>query len=110
MAEDYTALVSPYRTKTFALGLSDVATEIKLPKWSRRISFRFETNAGKYSSEGTDGAAIDADFQTVAAGILHSIATDRTGRAGIDTDEVSIFLASTTASTVVRLTIESGAA
>lgn len=110
MAEDYTALAPPYRTTTFALGLADVATEVKLPKWSRRVSFRFIAAAGKYSSEGTDAAAIDADHQTVGADVLHTFATDRSGRAGVDTDEVSVFFASSTASTVVRMTIETGAA
>lgn len=110
MAEDFTALNPPFRTKTFTLAGIDVATEVILPKWSRRVSFRFVANAGKYSSEGTDAGAIDANHQTVGADILHTFATDRAGRAGVDTDEVSVFFASATASTVVRMSIETGAA
>ena len=108
MAEDLTALSPPFATKVITLGGIDVATEVKLPIWSRRLSARFVGQAGKYANTGTDGAAIVADHQTVVKDCLHSFSTDHSGRAGLDRDVVSAFLASPVAGTVVRLTIEMG--
>jgi hypothetical protein len=110
MAEDLTGLNPPFATPVFTLAGIDVATEVLLPKWHRRVSFRFSAGTGKYSHTGTDAAPIDAAHQTVGAGVLHSINTDRSGREGVDTDVVRIFLASSSAGAEVRMTLEVGAA
>jgi hypothetical protein len=109
MAEDMTALLPPLRTKVITLPAADVAREVILPKWARRISFRSTTDPMKYSSEGTDGAAISADYMTVGGDILHTVSLDRTGRAGVDVDTPSIYFATAAGGTVLRLVLEMSA-
>ena len=108
-ADDLTGLQPSFRTLTITLPGADLAREVILPKWCRRISFRFETDAGKYSSEGTDGSTIDSDHQTATADTLHSISVDRAGRAGSNTGTPSIFFATATGSTVMRILLETSA-
>ncbi len=110
---DYSTMSPAIRTRSFTLGLADVAVAIITPKWCRRLSIRFATAAdvglaGKYSSEGTEGAAIDSSYQIVALGALHTFNLNRSGLEAQDQSQ-TILVASATASAVVRVTFESGA-
>ncbi len=108
-APDFSDLPPPIRTRLVTLGASDVATKVTFPKWARRASWRFITNDGKYASEGGDGDPIDAGFQESPGGALHSVNISRGGRAGTDTDVVSLNFAAFVGATSVRFTFEPGA-
>lgn len=96
MAETLTTFV-PQR---ITLGSSNVATRVILPRDCRRVAIKFETNAGKYSTTGTDGQAIDGtDYATMAADTWHSLAISRQSH-GFPAD---VYLASATGSTVVQV-------
>lgn len=109
---DLTALRPPLRTVLVTLpAASDITRAIQFPKWMRRLSFRYISDDGKYSTEGTDAAAINSNHQTVTAGTLHSINLAKSGLAGVDTDEPIILFATVAVNaTQLRMTLEPGAA
>ena len=98
----------PFTTATLVLGASDVATQVLLPKGSRRYTLKFVTNPGKIASTGTDGGAIAAGFYPLTAGCSFSGNTDHGARAGMDTDVISIFLAAAIGTTTVHILTEAG--
>ena len=110
-------LEPPFRTiEIDLLVTANFATQIFLPKWCRRVIFQFETDPGKYSSEGTGGVAIDAGHMTVPADTLHSLTFDRLGRAGrpgtvgFGLDLVSLLVATAAGGTTFRMTLLPSAA
>ena len=106
---DLTGLKPPFATKKVDLpGGVSIVRQVKLPKWCRRVSGRWEINSGQYSHIAGDNVLIDDDHQTVPANSLHSLNLSRSGRAG-DDEETDISLASPVGATVVRLTLEVGA-
>ena len=92
---------------SFTLGGIDVATRLDFPNNARRVRVQFLTNAGKVATEGTDGAAIDANFYPVAADTEWSLFVDQDPQTG-GRGPKSVFLASGVASTVVRCVCEAG--
>ena len=82
------------------LGSSNVATKITLPRGTRKVSVKFETNAGKVSSTGTDAQAIDGtDYATAAADVWHTFDVSREAHGF----PAAVYLASATGSTVVQV-------
>ena len=103
MAVDLTTVsTSPY-VDVITLGLANVATRVDLPtQHMASVSVQFRANAGKVAWGGTDGAAVSADHNQIAADtfVEYKMAADRSKRAA------SIYLASATGSTVVEVEIE----
>ena len=111
---DFSATAPPMRTRAITLSaVAGTVDSIITPSWCRRLSIRFETPAGAgatgtYSSEGaSEDLAIDANHQTVSSGALQSF---NLNRAGVAQDaSTTTLVASSTASAVCRVTMESGA-
>ena len=74
MASDQSALIGPTRVATVALSATATnSTAITGPVWARQVTITFLTSAvaadsGSLAFDGTDGAAIDADFYPIASG------------------------------------------
>ena len=111
-------LQPPFRTIEIDLPVTtNFTTQIYLPRWCRRVIFQFETDPGKYSSEGVGGVAIDAGHMTVPADTLHSLTFDRQDRAGrasqktgFALDLVSLLVATAAGGTTFRMTLLPSAA
>jgi hypothetical protein len=88
----------------FALGGSDIVTEVNIPSWARKVSVQFISNSGKISFFETDGASISTQYISVAADswfeMNWAIGSSR------NTGRTSIFLASATATTTVEIIVE----
>jgi len=108
---DLTGKAPPFRTVELDLLGPDLVTLVILPNWARRVEMQWETDPGKYSSEGNAGIAIDADHMTVPADTLHSFAVSRSGRAGrpgsadLVPSVTGIRVASAAGGTIFRLTL-----
>lgn len=97
MAETLTTFVPQRITLS---GTPNNATKITLPRDTKKVSLKFETNAGKVSNAGTDGAAIDStDHATCAADTWHTFDISRLSHGF----PAAIYVASGTASTVVQV-------
>lgn len=97
----------PPDVKKITLGGSNVATQLNFPNNARRVRMYFETNAGKVATTGTDGGAIDAAHMLVANDTDYDVWVDRDTQDG-GRGPASLYIASATGSTVVRVLCMSG--
>jgi hypothetical protein len=86
------------------LAVADTLNEFVLPEYVKKLSLRFETNAGFFTFDGTDGdvspthhGSVDADAWLEVNLALRSIK---------NTAITSIFLAADTNDTVVQILLE----
>ena len=88
----------------FTLGGVNVATQVVIPQTASKVTIKFSTNAGKLAFEGTDGAAINANYADISADAFAelSLADGIRESKGVG----SIFVASATGSTVCTCIIE----
>ena len=104
MAESFTGVPG---VNVFTLGASDVATRLDFPNNARKVQLVFVTNDGKVATEGTDGAAIDANNYPVTADVSWPLFVDQDGVPG-GKGPKSIFVAAFVGSTVVRAICSAG--
>ena len=70
---DLTGENGPYAINRSTLNATDVAQQVKLPSWARRVTVMFKTSlfaddSGKVASSGTEGAAIGTNIFPVPSG------------------------------------------
>lgn len=98
---DLTGVDATSYIEVITLGLADIATEVVLPNDWTKVAALFETNSGKFAFTGTDGAAIMAAYGSAPADSWTTL-IERTTR---NPSRRSVFLASATPGTVVRLAL-----
>ncbi len=96
MATTLTVIGLPVR---ITLGDADDVTRVDMPEFANGLLVQFIANAGKLAVTGTDGEAIGAAYETIAAAT--PVARPRFGRR-------AFYLASADAGTVVEVTPYSG--
>ena len=88
----------------FTLGSSNVATEINIPHSAATATVRFESNDGKLSFTGTDGASINAAHIICSGDTTNEFSLS--DGVGVAKGVTSFFVASATGSTVCSVMIE----
>ena len=103
MAEDLSAVTAFPHMARFATGSANDLTQIQLPPKATKVTVLFESNAGKVTDAGSDGAAIGSEFFTVPA----DAALEMQVGLGISASTtLSIFVTSATGSTDVCVILE----
>lgn len=102
MAEDYSALVLPIVRRVTLSATPDALTEVQLPTAATKVTFQFIDNAGKYTFEGSDTAAIGSHYGSIAADAWIEIPL-RGRNTGART---SVYFASGTGSTVIEVHLD----
>lgn len=87
----------------WTLSTANTFTEFVLPEFIKKISLRFETNAGKFSYDATDGGTT-SNYGTVDADAWLEL--NLAIRGINNTSKTSLFLAPASNNTVVQILLE----
>ena len=88
----------------WTLATANQLTEFELPDYVKKISLRFESNAGFFTFVGTDGASLPTHYGKVDADAWLEVNLSIQGR--WNTAKTSIFVAADTNSTVMEMLLE----
>ena len=78
MAVDLSTAVAPLHTETITMATT--ITQVTLPAWTRKVTIRFVTIAGRLTHTGADGAALGAEHYVLAADEDHEITLSARGQ------------------------------
>jgi broad specificity polyphosphatase/5'/3'-nucleotidase SurE len=104
MAQTFDGAQFPDAVRFTLSGTPDLATQVVIPSTASKVSVRYDTNDGKLAFEGTDAAAINANYALIDSDYWAELSLSD----GINESKGvgSIFVASGTASTVCTVMIE----